>query len=506
MNGNIQIWNKMCMEVTMDNVIQFTKAVCEWIFNNTFYINIILGIAIVFFQRRDPVSVWAWLLLLYFIPIVGFVIYLILGQDYHKSRMFRVKEVEDELNGAIKQQENIIFNNEFSISEKSVRDYEDLVLFNLETSGAIYSENNSVKIYTDGDDKFNDLIDDMKRAKKFIHMQYYIINSGELLDRIIKVIEKKVKEGVEVRILYDSMGGRHFNKKDIKRLKRAGVKIGEFFPAYLGIFQLRINYRNHRKIVVIDGEKAYVGGFNVGDEYISRVERFGYWRDTHMKIQGDAVNDLHVRFMLDWNYTTKENLFTDEKYFTFNQKIKSNKLGMQIISSGPDSKRQEIRDNYLRLISKAKERIYIHTPYFMPDEAVLTALKIAALSGIDVRIMIPCKPDHLFVYWATYSYAGDLLESGARCYCYDGGFLHAKGIVVDGLVSCYGTANMDRRSFALNFEVNAVIYDLETSWKLEKEFLNDLTKCSEITKYVYDRRSLWIRVKEQISRLLVPLL
>ena len=490
----------------MDNVIQFTKAICEWVFNNAFYINIILGIAIVFFQRRDPASVWAWLLLLYFIPILGFFLYLILAQDYHKSRMFRVKEVEDELNGAIKNQENTIFNNEFSISEESVRDYESLVLFNLETSGAIYSENNSVKIYTDGNDKFNDLINEMKKAKKFIHLQYYIISSGELLDHIIKVLEKKAKEGVEVRILYDSMGGRHFKKRDIKRLKCAGVKIGEFFPAYLGIFQLRINYRNHRKIVVIDGEKAFVGGFNIGDEYIGKVQKFGYWRDTHMQIQGDAVNDLHIRFLLDWNYTTKENLFTKEKYFNHNQKIKNNKLGMQIISSGPDSKRQEIRDNYLRLISKAKERIYIHTPYFMPDEAVLTALKIAALSGIDVRIMIPCKPDHLFVYWATYSYAGDLLESGARCYCYDGGFLHAKGMVVDGLVSCYGTANMDRRSFALNFEVNAVIYDLETSWRFEKEFLNDLTKCSEITKYVYDKRSLWVRFKEQISRLLVPLL
>lgn len=490
----------------MDNVMEFTKDVWEWVMDNTFYINIILGIAIVFFQRRDPTSVWAWLLILYFVPVLGFFLYLVLAQDFHKSKMFRVKEVEDELNGAIKKQENTIFNNEFRISEDSVRDYEDLVLYNLETSSAIYSENNSVRIYTDGNDKFNDLIREMKKAKKYIHLQYYIISSGELLNRIIKVLERKVKEGVEVRVLYDSMGGRHMKKKDITRLKRAGVKVGEFFPAYLGIFQLRFNYRNHRKIVVIDGETAFVGGFNVADEYIGKVKKFGYWRDTHMKIEGDAVNDLQVRFMLDWNYTTKENLPISEQYFSPKPKILKNKLGMQIISSGPDSKRQEIRDNYLRLISKAKERIYIQTPYLMPDEAVLTALKVAALSGIDVRIMIPCKPDHPFVYWATYSYAGDLLEAGARCYCYDGGFLHAKGVVVDGLVSCYGTANMDRRSFALNFEVNAVIYDLQTSWKFEQAFLNDLTKCSEITKYDYDRRSLWIRIKEQVSRLLVPVL
>ena len=160
----------------------------------------------------------------------------------------------------------------------------------------------------------------------------------------------------------------------------------------------------------------------------------------------------------------------------------------------------------MRLINKAKERIYVQTPYFIPDEAVLTALKIAALSGVDVRVMIPCKPDHPFVYWATHSYAGDLLDSGARCYYYDAGFLHAKGMVVDGLVSCYGTANMDMRSFALNFEVNAVIYDPETSWQLEKAFLHDLTKCTEITKYSYERRSLFIRFKEQVSRLLAPLM
>lgn len=289
-------------------------------------------------------------------------------------------------------------------------------------------------------------------------------------------------------------------------MKQAGIRVGEFFPAFLGRFQMRFNYRNHRKIVVIDGKCAYVGGFNVGDEYISKNKKFGYWRDTHLKIEGAAVNDLHIRFLLDWNYTTKENLFGIEKYFNNKPLHYNRNVGVQIISSGPDSKRQEIRDNYLRLINKAKERIYVQTPYFIPDDSVLQALKIAALSGVDVRLMIPCKPDHPFVYWATYSYAGDLIDAGVRCYCYEAGFLHAKGMVVDGLVSCYGTANMDRRSFALNFEVNAVVYDPDVSWQLEKKFLEDLTKCREITRFNYNRRTLWIRFKEQISRLLAPLM
>lgn len=490
----------------MDEIFEYAKQVSHWITNNTFYINIILGIAIVFFQRRDPTSVWAWLLLLYFVPILGFFLYLVIGHDYRKSRMFRIKEVEDEINAAIKKQENTIFNNEFHITDERVRNYQDLVLFNLETSGAIYSENNSVRVFTDGNEKFNALIEEMKNARKYIHVQYYIMSKGELLDRILTVLENKAAQGVEVRVLYDGMGGRNLSRKNIKRMKQAGIRVGEFFPAFLGRFQLRFNYRNHRKIVVIDGKKAFVGGFNVGDEYIGKVKKFGYWRDTHLEVTGDAVNDLHIRFLLDWNYAVKENLFRFEKYFKTKSNVKANKLGMQMISSGPDSKRQEIRDNYLRLINKARERIYIQTPYFIPDEPVFTALKIAALSGVDVRVMIPCKPDHPFVYWATYSYAGDLLESGARCYCYDDGFLHAKGIVVDGLVSCYGTANMDMRSFALNFEVNAVIYDPEVSWQLEKAFLDDLTKCTEMTKYNYDRRNLTIRIKEQVSRLLAPLM
>lgn len=490
----------------LENILDFFVLIWNWIIENTFYINILFGIIIVFFQRRDPTSVWAWLLLLYFVPILGFVLYLVIGQDYHKTKMFKTKEVEDELNGEIKKQEDNILNKELRISDDRIKEYDDLIYYNLETSGAIYSENNSVSIFTNGNDKFNDLLTELNKAKKFIHIQYYIISKGKLFDRILDVLEKKVKEGVEVRVLYDGMGGRFIGKKNIKRMKQAGIEIGIFFPAFLGRFHLRFNYRNHRKIVVIDSKVAYVGGFNIGEEYVGKKKKFGHWRDTHLKIRGSAVIDLQIRFVLDWNYATKNNLFKNEEYFNSHYVEKPGNIGMQIITSGPDSKRQEIRDNYLRLINKAKESIYIHTPYFIPDAAVLQALKIAALSGIDVRIMIPCKPDHPFVYWATYSYAGDLLESGGRCYCYDDGFLHAKGMIVDGIVSSYGTANMDMRSFSLNFEVNAVIYNGDVSNKLKDIFIDDLKKCLEITRYAYDRRGLSIRIKEQLSRLIAPLM
>lgn len=304
-------------------------------------------------------------------------------------------------------------------------------------------------------------------------------------------------------------------QKRWEQLEKAGVKVGVFFPALLGRLNLRINYRNHRKIVVIDGNIGYVGGFNIGREYISRDPKFGYWRDTHLRITGDAVVSLQIRFALDWNYATHENLFTNMAYFEPQDRAdlvramqtgEKRLLAIQIVASGPDTLDRQIRNNYLELFHKARKNIYIQTPYFVPDDTILSALKIAARSGVDVRLMIPCKPDHPFVYWATYSYAGDLLQAGARCYVYDNGFLHAKGVMVDGRVSCYGTANMDIRSFELNFEVNATIYDEEVTRELEEIFRNDLYHCREITPEVYEKRSLLIRVKEQGSRLLSPLL
>lgn len=495
-----------------------------WLMDNLLYINLILSVVIVFFQRRDPKAVWTWLLVLYFIPIFGFVLYLILCQDYRKNRMFRVKEVEDRLRYSVESQEEFLLSSREYLSDPISRDFEDLVMYNLETSGAVLTVDNTVDIFTDGEEKFEDLRREMEKATDYIHIQYYIIKNDELFQSMIPILVKKAEEGVEVRILYDGMGGRFMPKKVWDRLKKSGIKIGEFFPAFLGRLQLRVNYRNHRKIVVIDGRIGYVGGFNIGREYISKDPKFGYWRDTHLKISGGAVYSLQIRFALDWNYATKENLFKDARYFGITDEVEALSvrpeimfqpmvckvgqcpIGIQIITSGPDSSIRQIRDNYLELFHKAKKNIYIQTPYFIPDDAVLSALQIAARAGVDVRLMIPCKPDHPFVYWATYSYVGDLLEAGARCYTYQDGFLHAKGVMIDGMVCSYGTANMDIRSFELNFEVNATIYDEKTTARLEEIFVKDLERCHKVTESYYESRSLWIRIKEQCSRLLSPLL
>ena len=258
--------------------------------------------------------------------------------------------------------------------------------------------------------------------------------------------------------------------------------------------------------MVIDGRIGFVGGFNVGREYIGKDKKFGYWRDTHVCIEGSAVTSLAVRFVLDWNYAARENLFLEDRLFEIPTYVRNGRDPVQIISSGPDSGSQEIRNNYLRLIHMARKNIYIQTPYFIPDDDIRDALEIAAKSGIDVRIMIPCKPDHPFVYWATYSYLGEMIEAGARCYTYDNGFLHAKCMCVDGLVTCMGTANMDIRSFSLNFEVNAVIYSARTTERLMDAFENDIAKSTLVTRKRYEQRDFVIRIKEQFCRLLSPVL
>lgn len=487
-------------------ITEFIAFVWSIIMDNIFYINMIFAILIVFFQRRDPKAVWTWLLVLYFIPILGFLLYLVLGQNYHKMKMFKLKEIKDELNFIIRKQEDKIYKREFEFDEPHLDEYSDLVLYNLEASSAIYEEGNEVEIFIDGNDKFSALINDLEEAKSFIHMQYYIIKDDELFDRISEVLIRKANEGVVIRLLYDGIGGRYLKKKTIKKLTDANIKTAVFFPAFLGKFQMRMNYRNHRKLVIIDGKRGYIGGFNIGREYLGLDKKFGNWRDTHLLIKGPAVKSLALRFILDWNYASKENLFVDKDLTRFESNYEPGDVAMQIVSSGPDSKRTEIRDNYIKLISKAKNSIYIQTPYFIPDEATLQSLTIAALSGVEVKVMIPCKPDHPFVYWATHSFAGEILASGARVYKYNDGFLHAKGIMVDGKVSSYGTANLDMRSFLLNFEVNAVIYDSKTTSDLERIFMEDLKKCIEITPLSYSQRGIVIRFKEQISRLLAPLL
>ena len=492
----------------MAEILQFMHELFGFIGRYIILIDIIFAIIIVFFERRDPKVVWAWLLLMYFIPILGFILYLIIGMNIYKNRMFKLKEVEENLNAAVKVQEDAIKNKKYKENQSDIKRHPDLAVYNLESSGAVMTFDNDVKIFTDGREKFDSLINDIRNAKHFIHFQYYIIRDDELMAEIAKELIKKAEEGVKVRILYDAMGCRNTKRKFFKNLNsHENISVGEFFPAWFRHLHVRINYRNHRKIVVIDNEIAYVGGFNVGREYLGKDKRFGYWRDTHLRIRGTAAVMLNLRFILDFNYATKEDVMNDEAvlYYPEDDSFTGN-VDIQIISSGPDSTLQNIRNNYLKLINGAKRSIYIQTPYFIPDEALHSALLIALHSGVEVNIMIPCKPDHPLVYWATYSYFGDLLKAGANCYTYDNGFLHAKGVVVDDELLCYGTANMDIRSFALNFEVNALIYDKDIAKEMVRLFKEDVKLSTKVELSDYLKRNAWFRFKEQFCRLFSPLL
>jgi cardiolipin synthase len=376
------------------------------------------------------------------------------------------------------------------------------------SSNAHYTNNNDVFIYENSKEFFDSLLEELKKAKHFINIQFYIFKDDNIGNEIIDILLQKASEGVEVRLLYDAVGSRLFSDKSIAKLKSGNVKVGCFFPSFLKIINFNLNYRNHRKIVVIDGKVGFVGGNNVGDEYLGRDPKFGNWRDTHLKLIGDSVNDLNVRFILDWRYTTKEDLDFVKFFNNENPPIQTQNIGVQIVSSGPDVfELEEIKYGYIKMIQKAKNYVYIQSPYFILDKTLIETLKIACLSGVDVRIMIPLKPDHPFVNSASFSYAGELLKYGAKVYGYDkNSFLHAKTIVIDDSICSIGTANMDIRSFLLNFEVNAFIYSADISKKQRLIFENDIKNCINITYEMYNNRSNIIRFKESISRLLSPVL
>ncbi|WP_315120455.1 cardiolipin synthase [uncultured Clostridium sp.] len=466
-------------------------------------LNIIFIIFLIFFERRNPSTTWAWLLILTLFPILGFIVYLFLGKNLSHERIFNKKIMED-----IRKNEyinKIIKSYEYDIS---AIENKDIIKMHYKNANSLYTQRNNVKLYFHGEEKFNDLFYHIEQSKKFIHMEYYIIKPDDLSYKLMKLLTKKAKEGLEVKLLFDAMGSYKFTKdKDglLKNFKEAGGKYAVFFPTSFPFINKRINYRNHRKIVVIDGEAAFLGGLNVGNEYIGKDKKIGNWRDAHMKIVGEAVNDLEGRFLMDWTYASKEEIEDYTKYFSTKTHIDIN-VGMQIVSSGPDHDEQYIKNGYVKIINNAKDYLYLQSPYFVPDDNVLDSLKISSLSGVDVRIMIPGNPDHIFMSWAAQSYIRELLKAGARVFLYNNGFIHCKTIVSDNSLSSIGTANMDIRSFKLNFETNAFIYNSEIAHTLREQFLMDMKDSQEITLEDLNNVSRTSKILESITRLLSPIL
>lgn len=461
-----------------------------------YLVNLCFSIKLIFFDNRESKSTIIWLLVINILPAAGYILFFMFGNSCkHKNESGKKINIERQKSEMVKKN---------AVCGEDKEEIAQLIMYNLNACSAKYSSDNSVKIFTDGKCKFGDMIKCMKNAQQYIHIQYYIIKDDELFDTIKEMIIRKSEQGVEVRLLVDGMGTRFLKKTTIDELKDKGIEVGVFQPSLIWKINIRFNHRNHRKIVIVD-DTAYVGGFNIGNEYIGKDKRFGYWRDTHMRIRGHAVDELQNIFLSDWKRDTGEEISNKNKYY-YGDNMHYGHIGLQIISGGPGMDIHSIRDNYIRMMYGAKKNIYIQTPYFIPGDSVFEAIRNCALSGIDVKIMIPCRPDHPFVYWATVSYAGELLKYGVKVYLYMGGFLHAKGMMIDGMVSTYGTANVDERSFELNYEVNTVIYDDKTTKMLEAVFFEDMQKCEQMGMYTYAKRSIKVRIKEQIARLISPLL
>lgn len=470
-------------------------------------LNIIFSLIIIFVERRKPTSTLLWVMTINFLPIIGFILYLILGQDLSKIKMFDKKEqLERKMYYIARNQIQALEHSNIE-SYPDVYDYLDMVrMFNTGESEIMYL-NNNVERFIEGAKLFESLKKDIKEARISVYIQSYIFKSDILGTEIIELLKQKAKEGLEVILLVDGMGGRQFKSKDRKALEQAGVKVEIFFPGIFKNINTRINFRNHRKITIIDHKIGYVGGYNIGDEYISRSSRFGKWRDTHLKIVGDAVRGLEFRFYLDYKFAAGKRARIAPMTLIGADKIEDfSSTEICVVTSGPDNKVDSIRNGYEKMITKAKKRIFIQTPYFVPDEGLFKALKTAALSGVEVNIMIPRKRDHIFVHWASLSFIGDLLTWGCKAYFYEDGFLHSKIVISDDIVSSVGTANFDIRSFELNFEVNAFIFDKDINVQLVEDFYKDVESSTEITLEDYQKRGLHVKFKEGISRLLSPIL
>jgi len=473
-----------------------------------FVADFFIAFTIIFLERKNPSATLAWIMILFLLPVAGIVFYFIFSQNISRQKMFRLSKSEEAgLKNALAKQIEEIKSGDFVFSNRESRRWKDMIRLNQIYAKAYFTQDNKISVITDGEDMHCRLIQDIKEAKTSINIMYFIIKNDSIGKQVLQTLTDRARNGVEVRLLIDAIGGRQILDHTVADLRSAGGKVSFFFPPkfkYLKFVNLKLNYRNHRKLVIIDGAIGYIGGFNIGREYVGLKKKFGFWRDTHLRILGSGVQDINARFIMDWKFASKEDLIVSQAFYS--EVLREGTTGIQIVSSGPDSSREEIKRGYMKMVTSATKNVYLQTPYFVPDDSLLDSLKMAAMSGVDVRVMIPCMPDHMFVYWATYAYVGELINSGARIYVYNNGFLHAKTLVVDGEVASIGSANFDRRSFRLNFEANAFIYDGVEAKKIEAIFEKDMTLCHELTKELYQKRSLVIKFKESISRLLSDLL
>lgn len=464
----------------------------------------------VIIDTQNTTKALAYLLLVIFVPIIGMIIYFSFGVNYRIRKMYGKKLLTNEGLQQNLEKELISFSKGvLKDGDRAVKENKKLVNLVLKENLSPLTDGNKLKLLINGEEKFPEVLECIAKAKEHIHIEYYIFEDDNIGTQIINLLIKKVSEGVEVKFIYDDFGSRSIRKKQVKILKEGGVKIFPFYKIKLIAFANRINYRNHRKIIVIDGHISFVGGVNVSDRYINTEPNKSnvYWRDTHLKIVGPATWYLQYLFLCDWNFCAQDQMSISNKLFPEYESFKTNEdKHVQITASGPDSDVPTIKFALLQAINLAQEEILITTPYFIPSNSIIDALLIAAKSGLKVKLIVPKKSDSRLVNAAACSYYQDLLESGVEIYRYTKGFVHSKTMVIDNEIAIIGTANMDVRSFDLNFEVSAIIYDEEISNQLIYAFYKDIENAVQIELEQWKNRHSFYKFLDKLARLFSPIL
>lgn len=470
----------------------------------TAFLNLLAIVAMIFIERKKPEIIISWLLLFSIFPIGGFIIYVLIGSglSVKTKKMLRRKKFYND--------NYVNYYHELINDERDIKNHKaySLVRYNMIASSSVPTFGNNVQIFTNGNEKIDALLRDIKNAKHSVNIEYYIFGDDEIGRKVMDALIQKAKEGVAVNLIYDSVGSLKTKRKFFRPLRKAGGKVKEFFPPlfYIRLINLKMNYRNHRKIVVIDGKIGYVGGINIRGDHCGQNPRLAPWADTHIRVEGQAVYTLQNEFLNFWQFCNKENIETN-KYVELGFFPDIGKMGntvIQTITSGPDESNHEIKQNMLKMFQVAKEEIVLETPYFVPDEIFMNAVKMAIQSGVKFKLIIPGKPDKKFVYHATLSFAKEFVDMGGQLYIFDG-FMHAKTITIDDFALSVGTANADNRSFALNFEINAVLYDPALNAQYRKHLQNVMAQSKKVDANYFKEKSWWVKFKQLFFRLFAPL-
>lgn len=459
-------------------------------------VTILSCIIVVLKENRNPIRSLAWVIALIFLPVVGLVFYLFFGRSLKGQHMISRLSKRQIITTMAPRHVNLR-SQDLSPSDRN------LVKLSRTLCSSFYTVNNKIEIFTTGPEKFRALKHDLRHARKSIFLQYYIFSDDGTGQEIADILIEKALEGVEVKVIYDHVGSFSAHNRFFKRMSDNGVITHPFFKVTFPHLANRINWRNHRKLVVIDGETGYIGGMNIADRYEKGVSEGHEWRDTHFRVHGDIVESLLYSFVVDWNFKNQPNRM---EYPRIPQVRFRNNCGMQLVTSGPLDSWDNLALCFLKAISGAVKSIYIQTPYFLPTDALQHALEAAALSKIDVRIMIPGKSDSRMLQYATYSYVTQCLKAGIKVYLYNPGMLHAKAIVIDDNIVIAGSTNFDYRSFENNFECGLIIYDPAVNREMRDIFFNDLRKCTRLTFPSWHRRPMLQRIMESLVRLVSPIL